>query len=345
MPAMIRVARACSIAGVVLLTASASRAAPAARPADRAPRPSAGLESADPDIRRDAIARLVTARDPTAVAQLALALEGDDSEVVRQAAASGLGDLADKRGVAALRRCLQQEPSQVVKRSCRVSLGRIDPSAATLAVEPAPAAPAPAAPAPATTAVGPAPAPATTAAANPQVDLRINVTAQDAIERPNHVYLELWSAIDQNTLSLGYERIMDTHWSMAVETGFSAESQSAAGAKVSVVAAAVAVRPHYYFLQQAPSGPFIAPFASVGYSRATIDFPSNVSGADDKISGTVWSVGAGVGWSLVINARAVLKLSAVFAYSKTAATAGMSGLEASSSAAAFNPFVSAGIML
>jgi hypothetical protein len=339
MPPMIRVIRACAVAGVVLLAASAGRAAPVARPTDHSSRPAAGLESADPEIRRDAITRLVTARDPTAVAQLALALEGDDSEAVRQAAASGLGDLADKRGVTALRRCLQQEPSQVVKRSCRVSLGRLDPAAAMLAVEPPPAAPAPA-----TAAVGPAPA-ATTAAANPQFDLRINLTAQDVAERPNHVYLELWSAIDRSTLSLGYERVMDSRWSIAVETQFAAESQSVTGAKVSAVAASVAVRPHYYFLQQAPSGPYIAPFGAVGYSRVTIDAPSTFPQGDDKISGTVWSVGAGVGWSLVINARAVLKFSAVFSYSKAHATAGMSGLEQSSSAAAFNPFVSAGIML
>lgn len=335
---MIRVVSACLVAGVVLSTAASGRAAPAAKPGERPSRPAAGLESADPAIRRDAIARLVTDRDPTAVAQLALALDGDDSEAVRQAAASGLGDLADKRGVAALRRCLQQEPSQGVKRSCRVALARLDPAAATTGVEPTPAAPAPG-----TSTVGPAPA--GTPAANPQIDLRINLTAQDVAERPNHVYLELWSAIDQNTLSLGYERVIDSHWSMAVETQLSAESQSAAGAKVSAVAAAVAVRPHYYFLQQAPSGPYIAPFGSVGYSRVTIDAPPEFPQGDDKVSGTVWSVGAGVGWSLVINARAVFKLSVVFAYAKAAASFGSSGVEQSSSAAAFNPFVSAGIML
>jgi hypothetical protein len=336
---MIRVVSVCLVAGVVLSTAADGRAAPAAKPGERSSRPAAGLESADPAIRRDAITRLVTDRDPAAVALLALALDGDDSEAVRQAAASGLGDLADKRGVAALRRCLQQEPSQGVKRSCRVSLARLDPAAATTGVEPIPAAPAPG-----TGTVSPV-APASTPAASSQIDLRINLTAQDVAERPNHVYLELWSAIDKNTLSLGYERVIDSHWSMAVETQFSAESQSAAGAKVSAVAAALAVRPHYYFLQQAPSGPYIAPFGSVGYSRVTIDFPPEFPQGDDKVSGTVWSVGAGVGWSLVINARAVFKLSVVFAYAKAAATFGGSGVEQSSSAAAFNPFVSAGIML
>jgi hypothetical protein len=62
------------------------------------------------------------------------------------------------------------------------------------------------------------------------------------------------------------------------------------------------------------------------------------------VSGTVWAVGAGVGWSLVVNARAVFKLSAVFSYAKAAATFGTSGVEQSSSSAAFSPFVSAGVM-
>src|SRR5262249_25442790 len=106
-----------------------------------------------------------------------------------------------------------------------------------------------------------------------------------------------------------------------------------------------AARPHFYFMQQAPSGPYIAPFASIGYSRVTIDFPANVMQANQKVSGTVWAVGAGVGWSLVINARAVVKLSAVFAYTKAAATFGGANIEQSSSAATFSPFVSAGIML
>src|SRR5215475_13233987 len=111
-PVMIRVVRACSVAGILLLAASEGRAAPAARPNERSSRAAAGLESADPAVRRDAITKLVTDRDPTAVAQLALALEGDDDEAVRQAAASGLGDLTDRRGVAALKRCLHVESSQ-----------------------------------------------------------------------------------------------------------------------------------------------------------------------------------------------------------------------------------------
>lgn len=325
------------MAGILLFVVSNGRAAPTAKPGERASRPAAGLESADPAVRRDAITRLVADRDPTAVAQLALALEGDDDEAVRQAAASGLGDLADKRGVGALRRCLQLEPSQGVKRSCRVSLARLDPTAATTGPEPtvAPSAAGVAGPAP--TAGAPA--------ASSQLDLRINLTAQEVAERPNHVYLELWSAIDKNTLALGYERVLGPHWSIAAESQFSAESESMAGASVSAVAAAVAVRPHYYFLQQAPSGPYIAPFGSVGYSRVTFDFPPGFPQGNDKVSGTVWAIGAGVGWSLVVNARAVFKLSVVFSYAKTAATFGSSGVEQSSSAAAFTPFVSAGIML
>lgn len=77
----------------------------------------------------------------------------------------------------------------------------------------------------------------------------------------------------------------------------------------------------------------------------TFDFPPGFPQANDKVSGTVWAIGAGVGWSLVVNARAVFKLSVVFSYAKTAATFGSSGVEQSSSAAAFTPFVSAGIML
>lgn len=82
----------------------------------------------------------------------------------------------------------------------------------------------------------------------------------------------------------------------------------------------------------------------VGYSRVTFDFPPEFPDGDDKVSGTVWALGAGVGWSLVINARAVLKLSAVFSYAKTAASFGTSGVEQISSSAAFSPFVSGGVM-
>jgi HEAT repeat protein len=339
MPPMIRVVSACSVVGIVLLAASSGRAAPA-KPGEHASRPAAGLESADPAVRRDAITRLVADHDPTAVAQLALALEGDDNEAVRQTAASGLGDLGDKRGVAALRRCLQLEPSQVVKRSCRVALAQLDPSVATAGVEPASSPPAPTS----ASTLGPA-APSSTVAPASQLDLRINLTPQDVAERPNHVYLELWSALDKSTLSLGYERVIDPRWSVAVESQLSAQSQSAGGVSVSAVAAALAVRPHYYFLQQAPSGPYIAPFGSVGYSRVTFDFPSGFPQMDDKVTGTVWAVGAGVGWSLVVNARAVFKLSVVFSYAKAAATFSGSGIQQSASAAAFNPFVSAGLML
>src|SRR5215470_16172791 len=112
---MIRLASACSVVGSLLFAVSDGRAAPMAGPNDRSSRPATGLESADPAVRRDAINKMVTDRDPTAVAQLALALEGDDDEAVRQAAASGLGELADKRGLGPLRRCLQLEQSQVVK--------------------------------------------------------------------------------------------------------------------------------------------------------------------------------------------------------------------------------------
>jgi hypothetical protein len=334
---MIRVARACSVAGILLLAASEGRAAPAAKANERSSRAAAGLESADPAVRRDAITRLVTDRDPAAAAQLALALEGDDDEAVRQAAASGLGDLADKRGVGALKRCLQLEPSQVVKRSCRVSLARLDPTAATMSPEPTGAAPPTGAVAPVATSSAPP--------ASSQLDLRISLTAQEVAERPNHVYLELWSALDKNTLSLGYERVMGPRWSVALESQFSAESQSSGGVSVSAVAVGLVVRPHFYFLQQAPSGPYIAPFASVGYSRVTFDFPPEFPQADDKVSGTLWAVGAGVGWSLAVNARAVFKLSVVFSYARAAARFNMSGIEQSTSAAAFNPFVSAGILL
>src|SRR5262245_33890954 len=105
---MIRVVSACVVVGG-LLVASDGRAAPKPGRSERPAQP-AGMESPEPAVRRDAITKLVADRDPTAVAQLALALEGDDDEGVRQAAASGLGELADKRGVGALRRCLQREP-------------------------------------------------------------------------------------------------------------------------------------------------------------------------------------------------------------------------------------------
>jgi hypothetical protein len=338
---MIRIVRAGLVAGSLLFAVSGAVAAPAAKPNVRSSRAAAGLESADPAVRRDAITKLVAERDPTAVAQLALVLEGDDNEAVRQTAASGLGELADKRGIAALKRCLQTEQSQAVKRSCRVSLASLDPDAATVAPEPAGAAPAAAAPA--AGGVGATATPAAPAASS-QLDLRINVTEQDVAERPNHVYLELWSAIDKDTLAVGAERVLGPHWTVALEPQFSAQSQSSGGLKASAVAVALAVRPHYYFLQQAPSGPYLAAFGALGYSRVTFDFPPEFMQASEKVSGTVWSVGAGVGWSLAINARAVLKLSAVFSFAKAAATASNSGIEQSSSSASFAPFASAGVM-
>jgi hypothetical protein len=346
---MIRIISACLVVGILLLAASDGSAAPTARPRDRASRPGAGLGSADPAIRRDAIHKLVTDRDPTAVAQLALAMEGDDDEAVRQAAAEGLGELADKRGIAALKRCLQREQSQMVKRSCRVSLARLDPEIATNDPEPTGAPPPPVGPpatpsAPSPTSSAPSATSGAPVAASPQLDLRITMTAEDAAERPNHVYLELWQAIDANTLAVGFERVLGPRWSVALEPEFSAESQSSGGAKASAVSVALAVRPHFYFLQQAPSGPYIAPFGAVGYSRVTFEFPPMFPQANDKVSGTVWSVGVGVGWSLVVNARAVFKVSAVFSYAKAAATVSTTGAEQSSSAAAFRPFVSAGVL-
>jgi hypothetical protein len=128
---------------------------------------------------------------------------------------------------------------------------------------------------------------------------------------------------------------------VAVEPQVSAESESVAGAEASAWSVALAARPHFYFLQQAPSGPYVAPFAALGYSRVTFEFPGQ---PEEKVSGTVWAVGAGVGWSLVLNARAVFKLSAVFSYSKASASFGSSGVDASSSEASFNPFLSAGVM-
>lgn len=340
---MIRIARLALLAllvAPVLWTAEVT-AQPASKTAGRAPRPTAGLESSDPEVRRQAITKLVDDRDPSAVAQLSLALEGDEAESVRGDAAAGLGNLGDKRGVPALKRCLQTEPSQAVKRSCRVALGSLDPAATTADASPPASAPAgDTAPASSTAAPSPPPNAASTTAAPQQFDLRINVTAEDAAARPNHVYIDFVSALDKSTLALGFERVIGPRMSVAVEPQLSAESQSAAGATASAVGVALAVRPHYYFLQQAPSGPYIAPFGSVGYFRATF----NVTGQPEtKVSGTTWAVGAGVGWSLVVNARAVFKLSAVFAYAKAAATIGPDMMQ-SSWAADFLPFVSAGVM-
>ena len=137
---------------------------------------------------------------------------------------------------------------------------------------------------------------------------------------------ELWSAIDKDTLAVGLERVIGPHWSVALEPQFMAQSSSAGGAKASVLSVGLAVRPSYYFLQQAPSGPYVAPFGAVGYARATLEFSPQFMQPAEKISGAVWSVGVGVGWSLVINARAVLKLSAAFSFTKVAATASSSGL-------------------
>src|SRR6185503_1144948 len=229
---MIRIIACLVGGGFLVLAAPHGHAAPAAKPPDRSPRASAGLESADPAVRRDAITRLAADRDPSAVAQLALALDGDDDEGVRQAAASGLGELADKRGSGALKRCLQQEQSQAVKRSCRVSLARLDPEAATREPEPIAAAPAVGTMAPG--------APPGGTAASSQFDLRIDVTAQEAAARPNHVYVELWSALDKSTLALGFERVLGTHWSVALEPQFSAESQTSGAIKASSVSVALA---------------------------------------------------------------------------------------------------------
>jgi hypothetical protein len=176
------------------------------------------------------------------------------------------------------------------------------------------------------------------------MDLRIEVTAEDAAERPNHVYIDLVPAVDRNTLALGFERVVAPQWSIALEPQLSAESGGAGGAKWSTMAAALALRPHFYFLQQAPSGPYVAPYAAVGYYRVRIEFPPGFPQPEQVVSGAVWAVGAGVGWSLVVNARAVFKLSATFIYTKAAATVGPLGMTQSSWAAEFQPFISAGVM-
>jgi hypothetical protein len=52
------------------------------------------------------------------------------------------------------------------------------------------------------------------------MDLRIDVSAQDAAERPNHVYIELASAIDKNTLVGIVER--EPQAAVLVEVGVAA---------------------------------------------------------------------------------------------------------------------------
>ncbi|HEX2685973.1 MAG TPA: HEAT repeat domain-containing protein [Kofleriaceae bacterium] len=337
---MIRTSQVVSLLVVPILWTAEVTAGPASKAGDRAPRAATGLSSDDASVRRQAITKLVVDRDPSAVAQLSLALESDSDEAVRQEAAAGLGDLGDRRGATALQRCLQVEPSQAVKRNCRVALAKLAPPAAT--ADPSQPASAPAAttattaPAPSTTTTT---APTGTTPASPQFDLRINVTPEDAAARPNHVYLELVSAAD-STLALGFERVVGPQWSLAIEPQLSAQSQSVSGLKASTFGAALAVRPHYYFLQQAPSGPYIAPLGSIGYYRVSVEFGQS----KQVVSGTTWAVGAGVGWSLVVNARAVFNLSAVFAYARTAATVSTTGMAESSWAADFRPFVSAGVM-
>src|SRR5262249_1824587 len=169
----------------------------------------------------------------------------------------------DKRGTPALRRCLQSEPSQIVKRSCRVALAKLDPAATTAQPASAPAAAPAGAPmtAPAqdagfassTASPGGAQDAAPPGAGQQQFDLRINVTAEDAADRPNHIYIDFVSAFDKNTLALGFERVLGAHWSAAIEPQLSADSASAGTVKASAVGVAVAVRPHFYFLQHAPS--------------------------------------------------------------------------------------------
>jgi hypothetical protein len=127
------------------------------------------------------------------VAQLVLALEGDDDEAVRQTAASGLGELADKRGVGALRRCLQLEQSQVVKRSCRVSLARLDPTAATMGPEPTGAASA-------AGVVGPAPA------SSARTFSRSSPTAEPGDQDP------LLDLLKRHVLSLGVVGTFAVRW-------------------------------------------------------------------------------------------------------------------------------------
>lgn len=341
---MIRTSQVVSLLVVSILWTAEVTAGPASKAGNRAPPAATGLESDDPSVRRQAITKLVGDRDPSAMAQLSLALESDNDESVRREAAAGLGDLGDKRGTTALKRCLQVEPSQTVKRSCRVSLARLDPAVTTADSSPPASAPAGGtAPEPnTTTTTSPRDGhtdPTSTTSARQQFDLRIDVTAEDAAARPNHVYLDFVSAAD-STLALGFERVVGPQWSVALEPQLSAQSASAGGLMASTFGAALALRPHFYFLQQAPSGPYIAPLASVGYYRVTADFGQT----KQVVSGTTWAVGAGVGWSLVVNARAVFKLSAVFAYARTAATVGTNGMATSSWAADFRPFLSAGIM-
>lgn len=339
---MRRIAHASLLVVPILWTAEVV-ADPASKTA--APRASTGLESSDPAVRRQAITKLVADRDPSAVAQLSLALEGDEAESVRGEAATGLGDLGDKRGAPALRRCLQVESSQVVKRSCRVSLARVDPTATTAGAPPPATAPAGMPEAAATTSA-PASGNATDAARptapQQQLDLRISLTAEEVAARPNHIYVDLVAALDKSTLALGFERVMGPQWSIAVEPQLAAESQTVGGLKASELGVSVALRPHFYFLQQAPSGPYIAPFGAVGYYRITLEPGGGQS--NTTVSGTTWALGAGVGWSLVLNARAVFKLSAVFAYSRTAAVMSGTGTAVTSWAADFRPFVSAGVM-
>lgn len=345
---MIRVSHVVVLLVAPILWTAEVTADPASKAGDRAPRAGTGLESGNPAVRRQAITKLVADRDPSAVAQLSLALEGDEDESVRREAAAGLGDLGDKRGTTALRRCLQAEPSQTVKRSCRVSLARLDPAATTADSSPPASAPAnDTAPEPSTTTTTTSPldgqtGPTRTTSAPQQFDLRINVTAEDVAARPNHVYIEFVEALDKNTLALGFERVLGPQWSLAIEPQLSAQSESAGGLQASAVGVALALRPHFYFLQQAPSGPYIAPFGSVGYARATIE--SGFGQPKQVVSGTTLGVGAGVGWSLVVNARAVFKLSAIFAYARTAATVSGTGVTQSSWAANFLPFISAGVM-
>ncbi len=88
--ATIRISCVVSLLIVPILWTADVAAAPASKIADRASHAGTGLESGDPVIRRQAITKLVADRDPSAVAQLSLTLEGDDDESVRVEAAAGL---------------------------------------------------------------------------------------------------------------------------------------------------------------------------------------------------------------------------------------------------------------
>lgn len=140
---------------------------------------------------------------------------------------------------------------------------------------------------------------ATSAAAHadaPLASTEASSSSSSSDSQPTH-----WNGIHFNIgaalfgeLSLGYERVLSSRVSLEIDgAALAASGTNDQGGATELEAYFVGFRPHFYFVQNAPAGLYISPFVQAGRGSFT-------DGAAGKVTGSILSAGATMGYSLVL---------------------------------------------